>query len=204
MAASGGYYISCGANQIFAEPMTLTGSIGIFGMIPDASELLTEKLGLSFDVVKTNAMSDFGATGRPLNAGESAMMQNYINRGYDLFTSRVAGGRGIAQDSVKVIGEGRVWTGEQALTIGLVDKLGNLDDAIKAAAELAEIEKYTIGRYPSPTPWYMSLLDKESNGYMESKIRAALGEYYPAFSFIQRIGKMDPIQARLPFDPNIK
>ena len=204
MAASGGYYISCGANKIIADPMTLTGSIGIFGMIPDASELLTEKLGLSFDVVKTNAMSDFGAMGRPFNAGESAKMQNYINRGYELFTSRVAGGRGMAQDSVKVIGEGRVWTGEQALKIGLVDKLGNLDDAVKAAAELAELDKYTVGRYPSPEPWYMSILDKGSNDYMESKMRAALGEYYPAFSLVRRIGKMDPVQARMPFDPNIK
>ena len=204
MAASGGYYISCGANKIFAEPMTLTGSIGIFGMIPDASELLTEKLGLSFDVVKTNAMSDFGAMGRPFNAGESAKMQAYINHGYELFTGRVAGGRGMAQDSVKAIAEGRVWTGEQALNIGLVDKLGNLDDAIEEAAKLAEIEKYTVGRYPSPTPWYMSLLDKEKNGYMEGKMRAALGEYYPAFALIRRVGKMDPVQARMPFEPNIK
>ena len=204
MAASGGYYISCGANKIFAEPTTLTGSIGIFGMIPDASELLTQKLGLSFDVVKTNAMSDFGAMGRPFNANESAKMQGYINRGYELFTGRVAGGRGMAQDSVKAIAEGRVWTGEQALGIGLVDQLGNLDDAVKAAAELAEIEKYTIGRYPSPEPWYMTLLDKEGKDYMQGKLRAVLGEYYPAFAIIQRIGKMDPIQARMPFDPNIK
>lgn len=204
LAASGGYYISCGANQIFAEPMTLTGSIGIFGMIPDASELLTQKLGLSFDVVKTNAMSDFGAMGRPFNANESAKMQNYINNGYELFTGRVAGGRGMAQDSVKAIAEGRVWTGEQALKIGLVDKLGNLDDAIEAAAKLAELEKYTIGRYPSPEPWYKNLLDKGGSDYMVSKMRAALGEYYPAFALIQRIGKMDPVQARMPFDPNIK
>ena len=204
VAASGGYYISCGANQIIADPMTLTGSIGIFGMIPDASELLTQKLGLSFDVVKTNAMSDFGSFTRPFNANESALLQNYINHGYDLFTGRVAGGRGMAQDSVKAIAEGRVWTGEQALGIGLVDKLGNLDDAIEAAAKLAELEKYTIGRYPSPTPWYMSILDKETNGYLEGKMRAALGEYYPAFSLIRRIGKMDPVQARMPFDPNIK
>ena len=204
VAASGGYYISCGANKIFADPMTLTGSIGIFGMIPDATELLTEKLGLSFDVVKTNAMSDFGAMGRPFNAGEAAKLQNYINNGYELFTGRVAGGRGMAQDSVKTIAEGRVWTGEQALKIGLVDKLGNLDDAVKAAAQLAEIEKYTIGRYPSPTPWYMNLLNKEKNSYMESQMRAALGEYYPAFALIRRIGKMNPVQARMPFDPNIK
>ena len=204
MAASGGYYISCGANKIFAESMTLTGSIGIFGMIPDASELLTQKLGLSFDVVKTNAMGDFGTRGRPFNAGESAKLQNHVNRGYELFTGRVATGRGMAQDSVKVIGEGRVWTGEQALKIGLVDQLGDLDDAIDAAAALAELEKYTIGRYPSPEPWYVSLLDKNKNGYMEGQMRAALGEYYPAFAIIRRIGKMDPIQARLPYDPNIK
>lgn len=204
LAASGGYYISCGANKIFAEPMTLTGSIGIFGMIPDASELLTQKLGLSFDVVKTNAMSDFGATGRPFNANEAAKMQNYINNGYELFTGRVAGGRGMAQDSVKAIAEGRVWTGEQALKIGLVDKLGNLDDAIKAASELAELKDYTVGNYPSPEPWYMSLLDKGKNDYLEGQIRAALGEYYPAFALVRRIGKMNPVQARMPFDPNIK
>ena len=204
LAASGGYYISCGANEIWAEPMTLTGSIGIFGMIPDASELLTQKLGLSFDVVKTNALSDFGAMGRPFNANESAKLQAYVNQGYELFTGRVAGGRGMAQDSVKAIAEGRVWTGEQAKKIGLVDKLGNLDDAIEAAAKLAEVEKYTVGRYPSPEPWYMSLLDKSTNEYMESQIRAALGEYYSAFALVRRIGKMDPIQARMPFDPNIK
>lgn len=204
LAASGGYYISCGANEIWAEPMTLTGSIGIFGMIPDASELLTQKLGLSFDVVKTNAMSDFGSFSRPFNANESAKLQAYVNQGYELFTGRVAGGRGMAQDSVKAIAEGRVWTGEQAKKIGLVDKLGNLDDAIEAAAKLAEVEKYTVGRYPSPEPWYMSLLDKSTNDYMESQIRAALGEYYSAFALVRRIGKMDPIQARMPFDPNIK
>lgn len=204
MAASGGYYISCGAAQIFAEPTTLTGSIGIFGMIPDASELLTEKLGLSFDVVKTNAMSDFGAMGRPFNAEESAKMQSYINHGYELFTGRVAVGRHMAQDSVKAIAEGRVWTGEQALKIGLVDNLGNLDDAIKAAAERAELEKYTVGHYPSPEPWYMSLLNDTKNDYMEGQMRAALGEYYPTFAIVRRIGKMNPVQARLPFDPNIK
>ncbi|MCH5168798.1 MAG: signal peptide peptidase SppA [Prevotellaceae bacterium] len=204
MAASGGYYISCGANQIFAEPMTLTGSIGIFGMIPDASELLTQKLGLTFDVVKTNAMSDFGAMGRPFNANEAAKMQGYVNRGYELFTSRVADGRGMEQDSVKAIAEGRVWTGEQALSIGLVDKLGNLNDAVEAAALLAELEDYTVGRYPQVKPWYASLVDRAGSNYMDSRIRAAMGEYYPAYAFVKRIGKVNPIQARLPFDPNIK
>ena len=203
MAASGGYYISCGANKIIAEPTTLTGSIGIFGMIPDASELLTQKLGLTFDVVKTNAMSDFGATGRPFNAAETAKMQKYINNGYELFIARVAGGRGMTPDSVKAVAEGRVWTGEQALALGLVDQLGNLEDAIVAAAELAETDEYTVGRYPSPEPWYMSILNKGSNEYLENEMRAALGEYYPAFALVRRIGKMDQIQARLPYDPNI-
>ena len=204
MAASGGYYISCGANEIWAEPTTLTGSIGIFGMIPDASELLTQKLGLSFDVVKTNALSDFGATGRPFNEKESAMMQNYINQGYELFTGRVAAGRGMAQDSVKAIAEGRVWTGEQALKIGLVDKLGYLDDAIAAAAKKAKLEKYAVGRYPETEPWYAGILNKSTSGYMDSHIRSVMGEYYPAYAVVKRIGKMDPIQARLPYDPNIK
>lgn len=200
MAASGGYYISCGANEIWAEPTTLTGSIGIFGMFPDASELLTQKLGLSFDVVKTNALGDFGAMGRGFNAQESAIMQAYVERGYELFTGRVAAGRGLAQDSVKVIGEGRVWTGEQAHRIGLVDKLGHLDDAIAAAAKLAKVEKYTVARYPEVKPWYMTLLDKKTKGYMESEIRATMGEYYPAYSFLRRIGHINPIQARLPYE----
>ena len=204
MAASGGYYISCGANKIFAEPTTLTGSIGIFGMFPDASELLTKKLGLTFDVVKTNALSDFGSTGRPFNETESRLMQAYINKGYELFTGRVAKGRGMAQDSVKAIAEGRVWTGEQALKIGLVDKMGNLDDAVKAAAKLAKVEKYTTGQYPDAKPWYMGLMDKNSSDYMDSQMRALLGEYYSAFSLIRNLKNQNPIQARIPFDPNIK
>ena len=205
MAASGGYYISCGANKIFAEPTTLTGSIGIFGMFPDPSELLTKKLGLSFDVVKTNALSDFGSTGRPLNETECRLLQAYVNNGYELFTGRVAKGRGMDQDSVKAIAEGRVWTGEQALKIGLVDQMGNLDDAIKAAAKIAKVEKYTTAQYPDEEHWYVRLLDKNSNDYMESHIRALLGdEYYSAFSLIRNIKNQNPIQARIPFDPNIK
>lgn len=203
MAASGGYYISCGANEIFAEPTTLTGSIGIFGMVPDASELLTQKLGLAFDVVKTNVMSDFGATGRPFNSAEAAKMQKYVNNGYELFIARVAGGRGMTPEAVKAVAEGRVWTGEQAQAIGLVDKLGNMEDAIASAAALAEVEDYTVGRYPAPEAWYMTLLNKGGNGYLEEKMRATMGEYYSAFSFVSRIGKINPIQARLPYDPNI-
>ena len=204
LAASGGYYISCGANKIFAEPTTLTGSIGIFGMIPDATELLTDKLGLSFDVVKTNAHSDFGAMGRPLNESECRLMQAYINQGYELFTGRVAQGRKISQDSVKAIAEGRVWTGEQAMKIGLVDKLGNLNDAIAAAAKAAKIEKYSVGRYPEPAPWFASLLQEKKADYMDSQMRSALGEFYPAFSLIRNLKNQDAIQARMTFIPDFR
>ena len=204
LAASGGYYISCGANKIFAEPTTLTGSIGIFGMIPDATELLTDKLGLSFDVVKTNAHSDFGAMGRPLNESECRLMQAYINQGYELFTGRVAQGRKISQDSVKAVAEGRVWTGEQAMKIGLVDKLGNLNDAIAAAAKAAKIEKYSVGRYPEPAPWFASLLQEKKADYMDSQMRSALGEFYPAFSLIRNLKNQDAIQARMTFIPDFR
>ena len=204
LAASGGYYISCGANKIFAEPTTLTGSIGIFGMIPDATELLTDKLGLSFDVVKTNAHSDFGAMGRPLNESECRLMQAYINQGYELFTGRVAQGRNISQDSVKAVAEGRVWTGEQAMKIGLVDKLGNLNDAIAAAAKAAKIEKYSVGRYPEPAPWFASLLQEKKADYMDSQMRSALGEFYPAFSLIHNLKNQDAIQARMTFIPDFR
>lgn len=204
LAASGGYYISCGANKIFAEPTTLTGSIGIFGMIPDATELLTDKLGLSFDVVKTNAHSDFGAMGRPLNESECRLMQAHINQGYELFTGRVAQGRKMSQDSVKAVAEGRVWTGEQAMKIGLVDKLGNLNDAIAAAAKAAKIEKYSVGRYPEPAPWFASLLQEKKADYMDSQMRSALGEFYPAFSLIRNLKNQDAIQARMTFIPDFR
>lgn len=204
MAASGGYYISCGAKKIYAEPTTLTGSIGIFGMIPDATELLTEKLGLRWDVVKTNALSDFGAMGRPLNEAECRLMQAYVNKGYELFTGRVAQGRHMQQDSVKAIAEGRVWTGEQAVKIGLVDRLGNLNDAVAAAAKAAKIEKYSVGRYPEPSPWYASMLNAEKADYMDSQMRSALGDFYPAFSLIRDIKSQNPIQARMTFIPDFK
>lgn len=199
MAASGGYYISCAANKIIAEPTTLTGSIGIFGMFPDPSELITQKIGVKFDGVKTNALSDFGAMGRPFNETESALLQSYIEKGYDLFTGRVADGRGMTQDSVKAIAEGRVWTGEQALSIGLVDQLGNLEDAIKVAAAEADIEKYSIGRYPAPEPWFANIMNKKKNGYLDSQMRQMLGEYYTTFSLLRTLDKQNPIQARMPF-----
>lgn len=204
MAASGGYYISCGANKIFADKTTLTGSIGIFGMIPDASELLTEKLGLHFDCVKTNEMADFGATGRPFNEKESAMMQSYVEKGYDLFTNRVAMGRKMTQDSVKVIAEGRVWTGEQALKLGLVDKIGNIDDAIKEAAKLAKVEEYGISNYPTPGKWFEGLMDKHKSGYLESELKEMLGSNYEAIRMLRSVMGQNPLQARIPYAIDIR
>ncbi len=212
MAASGGYYISCGANQIYAEPTTLTGSIGIFGMLPDGTELLTEKLGLRFDAVRTNKMADFGSPsvmgllGRHMTAEEGALMQAMVERGYETFTGRVAMGRKMPVDSVKAIAEGRVWTGEQAKKLGLVDKLGNLDAAVKAAAKLAKLEdgKYSTSSYPKPEPWFKTLLDEKKSGYLESQLRETLGEYYTTFSLLRNIQHQDYLQTRLPYEPNIR
>ena len=204
MAASGGYYISCAANRIFAEPTTLTGSIGIFGMIPDISELMTKKIGLKFDVVNTNKMSDIGSMARPFNAAESAQMQKMINRGYDLFTKRVAEGRGMVQDSVKMIAEGRVWTGEQGLTIGLVDELGNLDDAVTYAAKLAKIEEYRAVSYPDADNPFDQLMNQTKSEYLNSELREMLGDSYSAFFLMRNVKNIDRVQARLPFELNIK
>lgn len=206
MAASGAYYMSSATNYIFAEPTTLTGSIGIFGIIPDASELATQKLGLKFDNVKTNKMSDFalGNLARPLNADEQALMQKYIERGYALFVDRVAKGRKKTAADVDKIGQGRVWTGEQALKIGLVDKLGTLDDAVTYAAKKAGVEKdYRIVEEPQADPWYMTFINQEKNNYFEQRMRATLGEMYEPVMFLRTLSGRNYIQARLPYVPNI-
>ena len=203
-AASGGYYMSCNANRIFAEPTTLTGSIGIFGMIPNYSGLLTDKLGLHFDVVKTNEAADFGAMGRGFNAKETAAMQAYIERGYDLFLTRVANGRGMTKEAVNEVAQGRVWTGQQALGIGLVDELGTLADAIAYAAEKAEITDYSVGNYPAKADFMTQLLDVTKDNYMEREVRYLLGEHYTYLNVLKQIEGGNYLQARMPFEPNIK
>lgn len=208
MAASGGYYMSCGADYIVAEPTTLTGSIGIFGMIPDASELLTDKLGLHFDMVKTNKGADFGAQGRAFNADEANVMQQYVNRGYRLFISRVAAGRHITPEQVDHIGQGRVWTGSQALKIKLVDKLGTLDDAIAEAASRAKLKDYDILSTPNKESWVDQILNSTvKRDYMEEKLRTTLGVYYAPLQFVGTLNGMsakDYLQARIYYIPNIK
>jgi protease-4 len=170
-AASGGYYISCSADYIYAEPTTLTGSIGIFGMIPSVKDLCN-KIGVDVDGVATHDLSmlDADLLLNGMNEREHALMQAMVERGYDLFTSRCAEGRHMPQDSIKVIGEGRVWLGKDALRLGLVDELGNIDDAIAKAAALAEFEDYALTYYPAPKDFMTELMESLDNTTDEEKM----------------------------------
>lgn len=203
-AASGGYYISCAADVIVADPTTLTGSIGIFGMFPNAKGLLTDKLGLHFDVVKTNKFADMGDITRPFNADERQAMQAYINKGYELFVKRCAEGRGMTTEAIEKIAEGRVWTGIMAKELGLVDELGGLNKALEIAAQEAGIEAYSIINYPSKEDFLSALMNEGKNDYIENKMDETLGISYQYLKFIQNLKNMDRIQARIPFDLRIQ
>ena len=199
-AASGGYYISCAANYIYTEPTTITGSIGIFGMFPDFSGLLTEKLGVKFDEVKTNKHAAFGTVARPFNEEELSLLDQYIGRGYELFRKRVADGRKLPVDAVEEIAQGRVWLGNDALGIKLVDAIGSLDDAVKKAAQLAKVEEFKTEAYPAPIDWFEQIMNQTKGGnYLDEQMRATLGEYYEPFRYIKHINKQSAIQARLPY-----
>ena len=177
-AASGGYYISCGADYIFAEPTTLTGSIGIFGTIPNMSKIL-DKAGFDIDGVGTNAHSDLqtNMVYKGMNKDEFQMMQTMVERGYDLFTRRCADGRGMTQDAIKQIGEGRVWLGKDALKIGLVDSLGNIDNAIEKAVELADLDMYSLAYYPEKTDPMEELLSMFDNTTDEERLLMKVREF---------------------------
>lgn len=203
-AASGGYYISCAANKIVAEPTTLTGSIGIFGMMPDASELLTNKLGLHFDGVKTHKMADMGSMSRPFNAEESALMQQMVNQGYALFTKRCAEGRNIPLEELCKIAEGRVWTGSMAKELKLVDELGGLDTAIQLAAELGKVKDYKLKSYPTKQDFLTELLNTRADRYIHIQLQETFGEYYQGFEWLRHVEQSDRLQARLPFNMRIQ
>ncbi len=203
-AASGGYYISCAADKIIAEPTTLTGSIGIFGMVPNLGKLMNDKLGVHSDVVKTNPYADMGSLFRPFNEGERTLMQAEINRGYDLFITRCAEGRGMSKEAIMKIAEGRVWTGETAKYIGLVDELGGMETAIGYATEAAAIaDDFRIVTYPEPETWLEKVLKLKKENFIRSQLQETFGEYYSTMQFIKHIGEQDKIQARMPFDMNI-
>jgi len=206
MAASGAYYISAPANWIVAEPTTLTGSIGIFGLFPDASELLTQKLGIKFDHVKTNAHSDFGTSSRPFTAEEMGYLERYIDRGYKLFRKRVADGRKMSVEEVEKIAQGHVWLGTDAKRVKLVDQLGGLDDAVAKAAELAKTKSYYTRSYPAKASWLDQLLNEtvSRGNNLDEQLKETLGAYYEPFMLLRQVEHMDAIQARIPFEPNIK
>ena len=204
-AASGGYYISCCADTIVADPTTLTGSIGIFGMVPNVQGL-TDKIGLDFDVVKTNKYADFGTLTRPMNSGEKALMQEHVNRGYDLFLTRCSEGRGISKTDLDKIAQGRVWTGETALKLGLVDVLGGLDTAIDIAINKAGVEAYTLINYPKKKEFFETILE---NGEADNLIKSTLlngeaGKLYRQIQQLENIKQSDPLQTRVPFELNIR
>ena len=206
-AASGAYYMSAPASWIVAQPNTLTGSIGIFAVIPDFSGLVTSKLGVRFDEVKTNRNSTFGnLMARPFNAEETAMLQASVNRGYSLFRQRVAEGRRLPVESVEKIAQGRVWLATDALNIKLVDQLGGIDDAVKKAAQLAKLKDYYTSDYPAAASWMDNLLNSMSSSgtYLDEQLRQTLGDFYQPFTMLRSIDKREAIQARIPYAISIK
>lgn len=205
-AASGAYYMSAPASWIVAQPTTLTGSIGIFAVFPDMSGLVTQKLGVKFDEVKTNRNSTFGnLMARPFNEEETAVMQQYVNRGYQLFRKRVADGRRLPVESVEKIAQGRVWLGADAIGLKLVDQLGGLNDAVAKAAKLAKLSEYYTVDYPAPSSWIDQLLAGASDaGSVDARLRLTLGDLYEPVSLMRNLDKHEALQARIPFAINMK
>ena len=202
-AASGGYYISCMGNVILAQPTTITGSIGIFGVIPNIQGL-NDKIGITYDGVKTNKMSDAITVNRRFTPEERDLMQNYVNRGYELFVKRCADGRKKSINEIKAIAEGRVWTGEDALKIGLVDRIGGLEDAILVAASKAKLQTYQVNEYPEKENLEQKFLKNLSQDVETSFLKSQFGEQYESFKQISNLKKIQGIQARLPFDIMIR
>ena len=205
-AASGAYYMSAPASWIVAQPTTLTGSIGIFAVFPDMSGLVTQKLGVKFDEVKTNRNSTFGnLMARPFNEEETAVMQQYVNRGYQLFRKRVADGRHLPVESVEKIAQGRVWLGADAIGLKLVDQLGGLNDAVAKASKLAKLGEYYTVDYPAPSSWIDQLLAGASDaGSVDARLRLTLGDLYEPVSLMRNLDKHEALQARIPFAINMK
>jgi len=200
-AASGGYYIACAADSIIAEPNTITGSIGIFAVLPNMQKFFNDKLGVTFDGVKTGKYADLGNISRPLTPEEHAILQNQVNHGYDDFTKAVANGRHKTQKYIDSIGQGRVWTGEQAIKIGLVDRLGNINDAVQSAAKKAGIKNYKLVSYPEQK----SIFNKFGSGLAAevktNMVKSELGDNFKYYEQIKSVTQMMRTpQARLPYD----
>jgi protease-4 len=199
LAASGGYYISCAADRIFAQPNTLTGSIGVFGIIPNFQKMLQAKLGVTVDTVNTNKYSDMGAL-RRLTPAEYQFIQASVEKVYDTFTRRVAEGRKMKQSQVDSIGQGRVWTGSDAVKIKLVDEIGGLKDAIAYAAKQAKLKDYKVQELPKQRSPFDGLLGKKEAEFESHFLNTKLGPMYVYFKQVQNLLNLEGIQARLPYD----
>lgn len=206
VAASGGYYISCGADSIFAQPNTITGSIGVFGIIPNMKEFFNKKLGVTFDQVKTGPYADMLTVNRPLNPAEKVFIQNSVDNIYTDFKTRVSEGRKLSMAVVDSIAQGRVWTGQRALQIGLVDRLGNINDAIACASRMAKVTDYSLKEYPERKSFFEKLMNDYTNEVKVNSIKEEIGaEQYSIFKQLKGIKKMIAIpQARLPFDISVQ
>jgi len=202
-AASGGYYISCNADYIIAQPNTITGSIGVFGMVPSAQKFLKNKLGVTTDEVGSNKHSVPGGLYRPLDELESERMQASVEEIYATFTKRVADGRHLSVSYVDSIGQGRVWAGSDALKIGLVDELGSLDKAIKKAADLAQLSDYKVCRYPAQKDWFSTLFSMKDDA-VDAAVREKLGPFYNLFTEMQQVLECEGVQARMPMSITIQ
>ena len=202
-AASGGYYIACGADVILANPTTITGSIGVFGTIPNLSGLLTDKIGITFDNVSTNQHSDMPSITRKMTPFEKNLMQSYVESTYDTFLSHVADGRKITTSSVDSIGQGRVWSGENGKLLGLVDEFGGLNDAVKLAAEKAKINKYRIKELPKQKDTFEELMKSFSTKMQNSILQSRLGGSYHLWENFERESRSNGIYARMPYNLEI-
>jgi protease-4 len=201
-AASGGYYISCAADTIVAHPNTLTGSIGVFSIVPNVSGLM-KKIGVSTDVVSTNKMSDMPSLNRPYTAEEKALFQLYTDNFYKTFIQRCADGRNVSTEEIDEVGQGRVWSGENAISKNLVDKLGGINDAIEIAARMAELENYRIVELPDMLSPFDRIMKDMMGGAIAKIEQMILGEEYKIFKTINELKSGDPIQARMPYDITI-
>jgi len=211
VAASGGYYIACEGDKIFAEPNTITGSIGVFGMLPGLNKFMKDEIGITFDTVKTGQYATLGSPFFDVSATEGRIIQQTVDDIYLTFKERVATGRDMTVEDVDEIAQGRVWTGQKAATIGLVDELGGLNDAIAAAAELADVESYRVKEYPQTKEPLQQLMDdiigkdKAAKAYTQTRIKAELGdEFYQYYQYAKEIKNMKGVQARMPFMIEVK
>jgi protease-4 len=204
VAASGGYYIACGASRIIASPNTITGSIGVFGIVPNMQKFFNNKLGITFDRVKTNAYSDYISGTRPMTEMERKFLTRDIETIYKTFTSHVAQGRGMTVAQVDSIGQGRVWSGTDAKRIGLIDEFGGIEVAVKAAAKLAKLDKYRVTELPEQKDPFTMILEEFSNEGYSRFIKSELGDNYVYLDYIRKISQMKGVQARLPFEFSIE